>query len=134
MIEGRVEPIDDADPVPATVLGIDHDRGHRVTAQAAVGARHGSVNRDLGVGVAGSVLVVPWWSSPSREVIVASALIGTTASMMNTQIAALFSDVLATGLLLACVEWLTLPATSGAISVAQGSRGWLGRCVRIRQD
>jgi hypothetical protein len=33
-------------------------------------------------------------------VIVASALIGTTASMMNTQIAALFKDVLATVLLL----------------------------------
>jgi hypothetical protein len=38
------------------------------------------------------------------EVIVASALIGMTASMINTQIAAFFTDVLATALLLACVE------------------------------
>ena len=59
MVEGRVEPIDDADSVAAAILRIDHDRGHRVPAQAAIGARHGSVNRDLGVRVAGSVLVLP---------------------------------------------------------------------------
>ena len=39
VIEGRVEPVDDADPVPVPVPGIDHDRGHRVLAHAAVGAR-----------------------------------------------------------------------------------------------
>ena len=42
VIEGRVEPVDDADPVPAPVPGIDHDRGHRVLAHAAIGARDGS--------------------------------------------------------------------------------------------
>ena len=65
MVEGRVEPVDDANPVSAAIHGIDHDRGHRVVAQAAIRARHGSVNHDLGIGVAGGALV--WTGRHQRD-------------------------------------------------------------------
>ena len=65
MIKGRVQPVDDADAVAASVARVDHDRRHRVLADAAIGAHHGSVNHDLGVGVARGVLV--WHGSNHRH-------------------------------------------------------------------
>jgi hypothetical protein len=57
VIERRVDPVDDADSIGTMMPWIDQDGGHRVEADAAVGAARRPVHRNLGIGVAGGVLV-----------------------------------------------------------------------------